>query len=136
MSIAVSLPLCLFVRRQLLTCLRLRFALCVQVMLRESFAHPGVEGVMLWGFWEGALSRENAHLVDSDKRVNAAGKRLIALREEWTTSLHGGTEENGQFSYRGYLGSYTAYVDFGQGEVPLEFEVTKGSDPQVIDLIL
>jgi len=106
-------------------------------MLRESFAHPNVEGIMLWGFCEGALSRENGHLVDSDKRVNAAGKRLISLREEWTTRLHGRTEESGQFPFRGYLGRYKAFVDLGElGEHAVEFEVPKGNDPLVIELSL
>ncbi|MCI10466.1 endo-14-beta-xylanase A-like protein, partial [Trifolium medium] len=34
----------------------------LEVMLREAFAHPAVEGIMLWGFWELLMSRENAHL--------------------------------------------------------------------------
>lgn len=109
----------------------------LEVVLRESFAHPNVEGIMLWGFWEGALSRENGHLVDSDKRVNAAGKRLVSLREEWTTRLHGRTDECGQFSFRGYHGRYKAFVDFGElGEIALDFEVPKGDSPLVIELSL
>lgn len=105
-------------------------------MLRESFAHPSVEGIMLWGFWEGACSRENGHLVDSDKRVNAAGQRLIALREEWTTRLAGRTEQFGQFAFRGFHGSYKAFVDLGQGERPLDFEVTKGDGPLFLEFCL
>jgi len=106
-------------------------------MLRESFAHPNVEGIMLWGFWEGALSRENGHLIDSDNRVNAAGKRLISLREEWTTRLQGRTDESGQFPFRGYLGRYKAFVDLGElGEHAVEFEVLKGNSPLVIELSL
>jgi hypothetical protein len=92
---------------------------------------------MLWGFWEGALSRENGHLVDSDKRVNAAGKRLVSLREEWTTRLHGRTDESGQYSFRGYRGRYKAFVEFGElGEIALDFEVPKGDSPLVIELSL
>jgi len=108
----------------------------LEVILREGFAHPGVEGMMLWGFWEGAASRENGHLVDSTKRVNAAGQRLIALREEWTTSFTAHTNESGQLVFRGFLGEYDAFVDLGQGEVPLHFKVPKGYDPLVVNLYL
>nr|XP_024401713.1 uncharacterized protein LOC112294935 isoform X5 [Physcomitrium patens]XP_024401714.1 uncharacterized protein LOC112294935 isoform X5 [Physcomitrium patens] len=109
----------------------------LEVVMRETFAHPSVEGIMLWGFWEGAMSRENGHLVDSDKRVNAAGERLINLREEWTTRLHGQMEESGQFSFRGYHGGYKAFVEYGElGEIAVDFEVPKGDSPLVIELSL
>ena len=109
----------------------------LKVMLRECFAHPSVEGIMLWGFWEGAISRKYGHLVDSDKRVNAAGKRLISLREEWTTRLHGRTGDYGRFSFRGYHGHYKAFVDFGElGEIAVDFEVPNGDSPLVLELSL
>jgi len=104
-------------------------------MLRECFAHPSVEGIMLWGFWEGAISRKNGHLVDSDKRVNAAGKRLISLREEWTTRLRSKTGEYGQLPFRGYRGRYRAFVDFGRsGEIAVDFEVPEGDSPLMLEL--
>jgi GH35 family endo-1,4-beta-xylanase len=106
----------------------------LEVILREGFAHPGVEGMMLWGFWEGVVSREHGHLVDYNKRVNAAGQRLIALQEEWTTSLTGHAREDGCFQFRGFLGDYDAFIDMGQGEVPLHFKVLKGDGPLVINL--
>lgn len=92
---------------------------------------------MLWGFWEGAISRKNGHLVDSDKRVNAAGKRLIALREEWTTRLRSTTGDCGQLLFRGYHGRYKAFVDFGgSAEIAVDFEVPKGDGPLVLDLVV
>jgi hypothetical protein len=111
--------------------------LLLKVMLRECFAHPSVDGIMLWGFWEGAISRKNGHLVDSDKRVNAAGKRLISLREEWTTRLHGRTGDYGQFPFRGFHGRYKAFLDLGElGEFAVNFDVPKGDSPLVLDLSL
>ncbi|KAE8715614.1 Glycosyl hydrolase family 10 protein / carbohydrate-binding domain-containing protein isoform 2 [Hibiscus syriacus] len=41
----------------------------LKVMLREAFAHPAVEGVMLWGFWELFMSR-----VDSEGEINETVK--------------------------------------------------------------
>ena len=117
---------------------KLTVLVVLKVMLRESFAHPGVEGIMLWGFWEGAISRKNGHLVDSDKRVNAAGKRLISLREEWTTKVQGRTSgEHGQFPFRGFHGNYKAVVDLGAlGEFSVDFEVCKGDGPLALELSL
>nr|XP_024360646.1 uncharacterized protein LOC112274978 isoform X2 [Physcomitrium patens] len=109
----------------------------LEVMLWESFAHPSVEGIMLWGFWEGACSRKNGFLVDSDKRVNAAGKRFISVKEEWTTRLHGRAGQYGELCFRGYYGRYKAIVDLGElGEVAVDFEVPKGNRTLVLELSL
>lgn len=35
-------------------------------VLKMYFSHPDVEGVLLWGFWEGASSKPNSVLVDGD----------------------------------------------------------------------
>ncbi len=80
------------------------------------------------------MSREHGHLVDYNNQVNAAGQRLIALQEEWTTSLTGHAREDGCFQFRGFLGDYDAFIDMGQGEVPLHFKVLKGDGPLVINL--
>ncbi|EFJ10505.1 hypothetical protein SELMODRAFT_427070 [Selaginella moellendorffii] len=49
----------------------------LEAVLREAFAHPAVEGVVLWGFWQDV--------------VNEAGKRL------WQTELSGSTDKEGKF---------------------------------------
>ncbi|MBA0565999.1 hypothetical protein Golob_010851, partial [Gossypium lobatum] len=61
----------------------------LEVMLREAFAHPAVEGIILWGFWELYMSRENAHLVNAEGKINAAGKRYLALKKEWLSRARG-----------------------------------------------
>ncbi|KAL3691913.1 hypothetical protein R1sor_005564 [Riccia sorocarpa] len=98
----------------------------LEVVLREAFAHPAVEGIMFWGFWEGAMSRKNAQLVDIDKRVNEAGRRLLALKEEWKTSFDGEVGAGGELQFRGFLGDYTiTVVDFGLSQ---KFELVQGND--------
>ena len=37
-----------------------------ETALRTYFSHPGVEGVLLWGFWDRAHWRPNAALVNGD----------------------------------------------------------------------
>ena len=33
-------------------------------VMRLYFGHPSVEGILLWGFWEGAISKPDVALVD------------------------------------------------------------------------
>ncbi|BBN13674.1 endo-1,4-beta-xylanase [Marchantia polymorpha subsp. ruderalis] len=104
----------------------------LEVLLREAFAHPAIEGLMFWGFWEGTMCRKNAHLVDSDKRVNEAGLRLLALKEEWQTSFESVVNEQGEVPFRGFLGDYTISVDdFGLTQT---FELVKGDEPAYVEL--
>ncbi|CAI5462376.1 unnamed protein product [Closterium sp. Yama58-4] len=94
----------------------------LEICLREAFAHGGVEGVVLWGFWEGSgpdrpsMSRKNAHLVRSDWSLTEAGERLERLLEEWTTrDVVGRTDEEGWFVVEGFAGEYEVVVrDGGQ----------------------
>ncbi|CAM6120638.1 unnamed protein product [Calypogeia fissa] len=103
----------------------------LEVMFREAFAHPSVEGVLLWGFMENAMSNENCHLVDADKRVNAAGQRLQALKREWMTRLEGIVGHDGELSFRGFHGDYALSVG---NDVYRTFEVMKGDGSLVVDI--
>ncbi|XP_057773201.1 endo-1,4-beta-xylanase 1-like isoform X2 [Salvia miltiorrhiza] len=110
----------------------------LEVMLREAFAHPAVEGVMLWGFWELFMSRDNGHLVNAEGDVNEAGKRYLVLKEEWLSKCHGLIDGQGHFEFRGFHGSYEVeIVSLSQGEkVTKTFVVDPGEDPLVITLNL
>ena len=49
----------------------------LEVVLREAYAHPAVEGVVFWGFMQGHMWRQDACLVNSDGTVNDAGERPV-----------------------------------------------------------
>jgi GH35 family endo-1,4-beta-xylanase len=51
----------------------------LEVVLREAYAHPAVEGVVFWGFMQGHMWRQDACLVNSDGTVNDAGERPVRL---------------------------------------------------------
>lgn len=109
----------------------------LEVMLREIFAHPAVEGVMLWGFWELFMSRDNAYLVNAEGDLNEAGKRYVSLKQEWLSRAHGNVDEGGQFEFRGFHGSYEIEVaTVSKGKVAKAFVVDKGEDPIVIPINL
>lgn len=67
----------------------------------------------MWGFWEGKHWKENAHIVDLNWTVNAAGLRYQSLMEEWKTNILGlSTDSNGAISFRGFHGKYDVTITF------------------------
>jgi GH35 family endo-1,4-beta-xylanase len=52
----------------------------LEVVLREAYAHPAVEGVMFWGFMQGNMWRQDACLVNADGTVNDAGERPVTCK--------------------------------------------------------
>ncbi|XBI74054.1 hypothetical protein VPH35_067669 [Triticum aestivum] len=107
----------------------------LEVMLREAYAHPAVEGVMLWGFWELFMSRDSAHLVNAEGDINEAGRRLLQLKKEWLTHAHGHADENGEFKFRGHHGAYHVDVVTPTGcKITQEFTVDKDDSPMVLNI--
>ncbi|KAI3846732.1 hypothetical protein MKW92_002163 [Papaver armeniacum] len=96
----------------------------LEVMLREGFAHPAVEGIMLWGFWELFMSRDNAHL------------RYLALKKEWLSNAHGHIDDQGEFKFRGFHGSYDIEIMTYSEKVVKKFVVDKGDSPLVVTIDL
>ncbi|XP_022137962.1 uncharacterized protein LOC111009247 [Momordica charantia] len=108
----------------------------LEVMLREAFAHPAVEGVMLWGFWELFMSRDNSHLVNAEGEINEAGKRYIALKHEWLSHASGQIDEKSEFKFRGFQGTYNIQTVDASKKMSKTFVVEKGDAPVVISIDL
>ncbi|KAI4316566.1 hypothetical protein L6164_024538 [Bauhinia variegata] len=109
----------------------------LEVMMREAFAHPAVEGIMLWGFWELFMSRDNSHLVNAEGDINEAGKRYLAVREEWLTRSHGHVDEQGQYNFRGFHGTYNVeVVTLSKKKISKTFVVDEGDSPLVVSINL
>ncbi|KAL5713220.1 Glycoside hydrolase [Ranunculus cassubicifolius] len=101
----------------------------LEVILREAFAHPAVEGIVLWGFWELFMSRDNSHLVDAEGNVNEAGKRYLSLKREWLTHAHGHIDDQGDFCFRGFHGTYNVEVVTFTKRISKTFTVDNGDSP-------
>uniref|UniRef100_A0A7N0UMP0 GH10 domain-containing protein n=2 Tax=Kalanchoe fedtschenkoi TaxID=63787 RepID=A0A7N0UMP0_KALFE len=108
----------------------------LEVMMREIFAHPAVEGIVLWGFWELFMSRDNAHLVNAEGEVNEAGKRYLALRQEWMTNAHGHIDQEIEFGFRGFQGAYEVQIVVNSKKIKKTFMVDKGDSPALITIDL
>ncbi|EEE63164.1 hypothetical protein OsJ_17973 [Oryza sativa Japonica Group] len=88
----------------------------LEVVLREAYAHPAVAGVVLWGFMQGRMWRQDASLVDADGTINEAGQRLVDLRRDWMSDARGTVDGDGNFRFRGYHGHVRRPGDDGAGE--------------------
>jgi GH35 family endo-1,4-beta-xylanase len=88
-----------------------------EALYRIGFSHPGVELILLWGFWEKAhwLGRQAA-LVGADWEVLPAGQRLKRLLlEEWHTSVRAPLV-GGAAAFRGFYGSYEVLLQLPNGQ--------------------
>ncbi|RYR55593.1 hypothetical protein Ahy_A06g030778 isoform B [Arachis hypogaea] len=106
----------------------------LEVMLREAMAHPAVEGLMLWGFWELFMSRDNSHLVNAEGEINEAGKRFLALKQEWLSHSHGNVDQQGQYNFRGFHGTYKVDIVIDTKKVSKTFVLDKGDSPMVVSI--
>lgn len=79
---------------------------------RICFAHPAVEGILMWGFWEGANWIPTSSLYKKDWTPTPAAiayKNLVF--KEWWTSEKGKADSNGNFSVNAFFGKYRITVD-------------------------
>ncbi|ONK58117.1 uncharacterized protein A4U43_C09F8300 [Asparagus officinalis] len=107
----------------------------LEVMLREAYAHPAVEGIMLWGFWE-LYVRNNGHLVNAEGDLNEAGNRYLALKREWMSHCNGYVDENCELKFRGFHGDYTIEVVSLTKKFSRTFTVERGDAPLVVNINL
>ncbi|KAJ0981851.1 hypothetical protein J5N97_010106 [Dioscorea zingiberensis] len=108
----------------------------LEIMLREAYAHPAVEGIVLWGFWEFFMCRDHSHLVDAEGDVNEAGKRYLALKQEWLSHADGHIDTHGEYKFRGYQGKYTVEINTPAKKFSRSFIVDKGDSPLVLNINL
>ena len=98
---------------------------------RVCFAHPAVEGILMWGFWEGANWIGVSSLYKRDWTPTPATKAYQNLIfKDWWTSEEGKVNNKGEFSIPAFYGKYkvtvngkTKIVDLikADGKVELEF---------------
>lgn len=78
------------------------------------FSHPGTDGFMMWGFWDGAHWHDNAPLFYQDWTLKPAGLAFIDMVfDEWWTEESGLTNASGEFRLRGFKGTYRITIDNG-----------------------
>lgn len=87
---------------------------------RICFAHPAVEGIIMWGFWEGANWIPESSLYKSDWSPTPALEAYQNLIfKEWWTSEKGTANNRGELSFPAFYGKYRITVNGKSKEVDL-----------------
>ena len=90
------------------------------------FSHPSVDGIIMWGFWDGAHWKKNAALFREDWSLKPAGQVYKDLvLKEWRTQASGATDAAGSFRTRGFHGSYTVTAKSPKGSAEQVLELGK-----------
>lgn len=99
----------------------------LEALFRVGYAHPRVEAILLWGFWERRhWLGKNAALVAGDFSLLPAGERIVnLLTKEWRTTARRKTSAAGQAEFRGYYGTYELTAPGADGQ-RLQTTVTLG----------
>jgi endo-1,4-beta-xylanase len=88
---------------------------------RICFAHPAVEGILMWGFWEGANWIPVSSLYKRDWSPTPAAKAYKNLLfKTWWTQTNGSCDENGMISVSAFYGKYKVTVNGKSKEVDLK----------------
>ena len=94
------------------------------------FAHPAVQGILMWGFWEGANWIPSSSLYKQDWSPTPAAEAYHNLiYKEWWTKESGVTGRNGEFSTQAFFGKYKVTVN----GVTKETDLTKAKGNVIVD---
>ncbi|MFO7370908.1 MAG: endo-1,4-beta-xylanase [Bacteroidales bacterium] len=87
---------------------------------RICFAHPAVEGIIMWGFWAGAnwIPVSSMYNRDWSPTPTATAYRNLIFNE-WWTNTSGVAGSDGTFSTNGFYGKYRVTVNGVSKEVVL-----------------
>ncbi|TKJ34011.1 MAG: glycoside hydrolase [Planctomycetes bacterium B3_Pla] len=90
---------------------------------RICFAHPAVDGILMWGFWEGANWIRQSSLYRRDwTPTPAAGVYRDLVFKQWWTDWEGKTDVNGQCRTRAFYGRYAVTCGEQRRQVSLSRE--------------
>ena len=111
--------------------------------LISAFSHPSLQGIYMWGFWEGAHWLPTAALYNEDwteRPALHAYQNLVF--DEWWTNESGASDSQGQYHLRGFKGDYDITVThngvdyvqaFNTNTGTIEFEVPAATETTVPD---
>jgi endo-1,4-beta-xylanase len=93
------------------------------------FSHSAVEGILLWGFWEGRHWYPGAALYRKDWSIKPNGQVWQDLVfNKWWTEAAGKTDKHGVYKTRGFLGDYDIEVRYRDKTKKSSFTLNKGGE--------
>ena len=104
-------------------------------ILTVAFSHPAMEGVIMWGFWEGDHWRPTAALYRQDWTPKPSGEMWERLvMGEWWTDETVRTGADGVGRVRGFLGDYEVTVEAAGETHTARVELERGGTELVVRL--
>jgi endo-1,4-beta-xylanase len=99
--------------------------------LHAIFAHPSIDGFLMWGFWEGRhwLPKAAMFRRDWSMKPNAKAFYDTVYREFWT-DVEGQTDAEGVVLLRGFKGDYELEAEYGERKDSGSIKLT-GAGPEV-----
>jgi hypothetical protein len=94
----------------------------LEELMRFAFARKDFGGILLWVWWQGNLWRDDlsSHLANTDFSTNATGRRWKKLKDTlWSTNASGSTAANGDYTFKGFFGTYE--INIGQNTYKVDF---------------
>jgi endo-1,4-beta-xylanase len=90
------------------------------------FAHPAVEGILMWGFWEGAnwIPASSLYKRDWSPTPSAEAYQNLIFKEWWTNES-GMIGDDGTYSLPAFYGKYKVTINNTSKEVNLSKEKGK-----------
>ncbi len=102
-----------------------RKAETLETVYRIAFAHPAVEGILMWGFWEGAHWRPRAALWRRDFTPTQAAETYRNLVfKEWWTNFEGKADASGKCEVDAFFGRHA--VESGGRRVEVNLRKADG----------
>ncbi len=90
-------------------------------LYRTAFAHPSVEGILMWGFWEKWHWQPKAALwrADFSKKPSAEAYENLVF-SNWWTRAEGQTDAKGEFTCKAFYGDYAITATGPDGQPVLQ----------------
>lgn len=100
-----------------------KFARNLKDYYRVCFAHPAVDGILMWGFWAGAnwIPASSLYYTDWTPTPSAKAYRSLIF-DEWWTRYNGKSNEEGYCIIRAFFGTHKIKVNGVEKVIELKKE--------------
>jgi endo-1,4-beta-xylanase len=100
------------------------------------FASPAVKGITWWDLSDRNSWRQNGGLLRADLSPKPAYLALEQLiHEKWTTQLQAQSDQAGNYSFRGFRGSYVITVQYNGRKAQQEFTLN-AAGPKTLQVVV
>ncbi|MBW4449453.1 MAG: endo-1,4-beta-xylanase [Spirirestis rafaelensis WJT71-NPBG6] len=100
---------------------------------RVTFAHPSVQGILMWGFWQQAHWEPKAALYTKDWQLLPAAQAYQDLvYNNWWTKINTVTNKAGEVRIRAFFGKYRLNVNAQNKTKEQAFSVLPGKKTQIV----